>query len=412
MAFTKGGGAALESSREHTPGPRQNDGSQAVKNLLSQSNHPYTHLLSGPKEMRFGRWESIRPRADYNLSLLFLLHPPPPATKKPKNSYKSRPSLHHARVGGEESDPSHYMSGELDESFSYVYREGDSREPHLPAVASGPASRIPESVHPYYPPVFNLDPVLPYKSQEKMSPELRIDLARIVAMQLKPELLVEQIVIENRLRTMTPADVQRHLNLEGVGVDPRSIRELDRGMLLTVKSKSTPALDSHIHKANNHRKVKRVRPRQRPPLEWCSFNSDVHPPHYNSIMQSSSVGNVNHYEMEGEGDESLFGLNLGVTNFRLPRITPHKQIPHPHPHSSPGGHSETAKNSYPFPIPLPPPPPPALKTASPVNTTEKQKGPVHIIVPSLHPAGGGVRMEPEEMWPKVKYSKTLRPFKH
>lgn len=312
----------------------KNGESRAVRTLLAQSSPPYKRVLAGLEETDVKGWRNIRPGAVYNLRVP---HQPPPGARrnrgvvrasKPRASESSQPAW---------TDTTSYMSGELDRSYNYVYRGGLSKHaggseplPYLP-LPPLPASqcRAYSCVH--------LDTALSRNRQ----PE-RDMLARIVAMQLKPELLVEQIVIENRLRTMNFGDLHR-LNLEGVGVDPKSIHKLDKGMWFdTVKSRSAPVL-SRLQ--NPVRRTTKRRKQARQPLDWCTLNNTdaarilQEDPGPNLGLGSPRGGlggpqgdlggimeGANHFGMEGGRDHLSMERSLletrealaGTTSYRLP----------------------------------------------------------------------------------------------
>jgi len=96
--------------------------------------------------------------------------------------------------------------------------------------------------------------VSPYRSSQ-LDLSARSDLANIISMQLKPELLVEQLIIENRLRTTRLAAFPP---LEGIKCDRNGTNQK-----LPTKSHSTPTL------VPQHRKHRRRKPRA--PLEWCEL---------------------------------------------------------------------------------------------------------------------------------------------
>ena len=153
----------------------------------------------------------------------------------------------------------------------------------------------------------HFDPATPYHTMDHLDAESRLDLARIVAMQLKPELLVEQLMIESRLRTMNIENLQQ-LNLEGVAVDPKSIHKVDRGAWLqAVKSKSTPALGSLP--ANSHRKSRRRRDLSRHQgLDWCTLNP----------APEDVLGRRSHFTSNGK---VYVGVDASQgTKYRLPQL--------------------------------------------------------------------------------------------
>ena len=206
------------------------------------------------------------------------------------------------------------MSGELDANFNYVYKGSNqlnsSKQSNRPLTRPLPptppsTAKIRSILASTY-----LDPAAPYHTTPRMDTEdARLDLARIVAMQLKPELLVEQLMIENRLRCMNLENHQQ-LNLEGVGVDPKSIHQLDKGAWLrAVKSKSTPALGSM--QANSHRKSRRRRNMpNHPVLDWCALN-----PSTEDLLSRRS-----HFTSDGKVYVGVDTSQPQTTRYRLPQL--------------------------------------------------------------------------------------------
>ena len=155
-----------------------------------------------------------------------------------------------------------YMSGYIDDAYSYVYKEG------LSSKSNGEGPPSPHSMYKRFhtQTTAKLEPAILYRHPD---PNTQLDIARIVAMQPKPELLVEQLLIENRLRMMSLAAFP-NLNLEGVGVAS------DKGERLSNKSGSAPSLrvatQQHQRVQTQHKEKRRKRKVQ-VPLEWCSLNS-------------------------------------------------------------------------------------------------------------------------------------------
>lgn len=244
---------------------------QVVRSLLAQSSLPYKTVLPGLEETDVKGWRKIRPRAVYDLRSHPQQHPPGGRKRRSTaRGHKHRASSP-SRPG--RADPASYMSGTVDHNHNYVYSGGLSKH----AGSAEPLSYLPlpPAPHPQHK-AYHLDPAHQYHTHQPYHTHQqdRDVLARIVAMQLKPELLVEQIVIENRLRTMNTDNTHnlRHLNLEGVGVDPKAIPELDKGVWFQA-SKSAPTLPS-VSQSPQHRKNKRRKQRQSH-LDWCTFNADT-----------------------------------------------------------------------------------------------------------------------------------------
>ncbi|XP_064393786.1 uncharacterized protein LOC135341203 isoform X2 [Halichondria panicea] len=203
----------------------------------------------------FCGWKLIRPAAAYVVTQT------PSVTRRKKillpdaDSHPSRHVKFDSTSTGRSSKLADYpymsnMTGHLNEDYSYVYREG------LSSDVSG------NSVYPFYKhfptqtrSTIELEPVVQYRCPD---PSTQIDISRIVSMQLKPEVLVEQLLIENRLRTMSMAALPT-LNLEGVGVSSDKSSQ---------KSDSAPLL-----RKSSYQNVKKKRRKPYAQLEWCSLNA-------------------------------------------------------------------------------------------------------------------------------------------
>lgn len=152
-----------------------------------------------------------------------------------------------------------YMSGYIDDDYCYVYKEGLSSKSKY--EGSPPPPSMYKRFH-----TQKLEPAIPYRHPD---PNTQLDIAKIVAMQLKPELLVEQLLIENRLRMMSLSAFPT-LNLEGVGVAS------DKDERLSNKTGSAPSLrvatQQHPRTQTQHKERRRKR-RVQVPLEWCSLNA-------------------------------------------------------------------------------------------------------------------------------------------
>lgn len=215
-------------------------GSSKLSNVYQESS------VCTERRKTFCGWKAIRPSAVYTVP------PTPFATKKKKNVPEIELSRHvtfdSTTTVANKDFP--YMNGHLDDEYSYVYGGGLRPEET--------ASRYP-STYKYFPTqtrsTIELEPAVQYRCPD---PSTQIDISRIVSMQLKPEVLVEQLLIENRLRTMSLAAIPT-LNLEGVGV---------RSDKSTQKSDSAPLL-----RKSTHQSVKKRRTKLQTPLEWCHLNT-------------------------------------------------------------------------------------------------------------------------------------------
>ena len=224
----------------------------SLRALLASSAAPYSSLYEGlvantGAEMSCG-WKSIRPCAEYNCSVTRRKHHSGPRVSRPQAH-----NLDHTACWS-------YMSGQLDPDYSYRHAGGLSdkvrgdRESFQPHMTQPPAA--------YHKQVVSLDPAMPYLYRSSLQRDVaRRDLSAILAMQLKPELLVEQLIIENRLRTMSLSAFQP---LEGIGVDGK----IKLQSKIATKSHSSTSLIPH---PQQHRKHKRRRVKPKGPLEWCKL---------------------------------------------------------------------------------------------------------------------------------------------
>lgn len=237
---------------------------KTLKKLWDWSSSPYTTLLASPG-LRLTGWEKVRPCAEYNLTSCRSTSGP---SKKPHNrkykSHKRTPPL----------SASSYMSGELDENYSYAYKEGlstrcqseISQQSTLPPPAPATLQWNISNLSTVY-----LDPaVLKSPNICVVGAQPQSDLAKHVAMQMKPELPAQQITIENRLCDMgchkTPSLHKIHsLDLQSVGCDSKSSHHLDRAngnvwqkhAASAVQSKWVPSLTTfHPQHATKTKKKK------------------------------------------------------------------------------------------------------------------------------------------------------------
>ena len=255
---------------------------KTIKYLWSQSSSPYTKLLASPGESKLSGWKKVRPCAEYNLTTRRSTSSP---RKKPQNrEYKSHKKAPPLLV-------SSYMSGELDENYSYVYNGGLSKRcrseicrrstlplpipsisnrnvPNLSTVYLNPTVRLPPNIH-------------------IMEAKLQAELAAIVAMKTKPELLTEQIITKNRLRNTRCLSIPslhniQSLDLEGVRYDSKLIHPhvdkattamYQKSEATAVHSKCAPSLTFQPQHAAKVRKKK-----QKSQLfEWWKSSTDNTP---------------------------------------------------------------------------------------------------------------------------------------
>ena len=280
------------------------------------------------------RWKPVRPFAEYDLTK---------ARKKKKRPFPPAISIVASSTSlvteTSNSKQYSYMSGELDENFSYVYNGG------LSARAGGENCEVPcygnasaALAQKYCSRMVVLEPsMLPTHSSHQVQAQTlaknRAELAKILAIQLKPELLVEQLIIENRLRTMS---LSAFSVLEGLGVDKKSG---------TTHSRSTPALggfpNTHVHyrpKKHNRKMSNRVSPKRC--MQWCSLSNRSS--EHQQVEDSESLQlqddqtqhrglsylgrkEVTHYEGYGHSlkESHRSGFHSDHSSHQLPVVTPY-----------------------------------------------------------------------------------------
>ena len=264
---------------------------ERIRLLLTEErklwSRPSTELVSDRVEEMCCGWKPVRSSATYNLRK--------PATNKRRKAASA--TLNAASVTlsvnpkyDKSLEKRSYMSGELDENYFYVYRGGlSSRVTHEAGAVytgsildfhfSSPPRRHVQTV--------TLEPSAAHEASVHALAHCRDELSRILALQLKPELLVEQLIIENRLRTMSLAAFPV---LEAGGSSP-SPKQSGRAY-----SQSTPSLGTlpnthvdyrrHKHKrASRHRTAAARRKAKESHLQWCESLSS----HRNHMIRPDGV---------------------------------------------------------------------------------------------------------------------------
>lgn len=175
------------------------------------------------------------------------------------------------------------MSGELDENYTYVYKGGlSSRAETMQRSGSAITCAAGSVQNPFHAQLqrkkhvqtVTFEPSLPSDASAHMQAlaNCRSELSRILSLQMKPELLVEHLIIENRLRAMSLAAFPVLESTDS------HVRRNDR-----TYSHSTPALGSlpntHVnyqsprhrqyHGKERHSRTKSLRHEAKPHLQWC-----------------------------------------------------------------------------------------------------------------------------------------------
>ena len=248
--------------------------------LLLCSSSPYAEVLPGPPtqpskgELAISGWEKVRPRAVYDLTA---------TSQEPRRRRRqfsdqallrdvvSMPNLCTKNTDLETWKWS-YMSGYLDEDFSYVYTGGLSErsskanpKPGHKKSSSSDSQRTSVSTC-----SLTLDPASLFTSRHSAYVEPRTqygEISKMFAMQLKPELLAQQLLIENRLRNV---DLSTHPDLQRDSV--RSGREKS-------DTESTNATSLAHAKSTHLQQTRKLRRQRRPkPKMWCPLpaNEESH----------------------------------------------------------------------------------------------------------------------------------------
>ena len=275
-------------------------------------------------------WKPVRPFAEYDLTKARKKKKPlPPAVMASSTSVVTEETPNPRQYS--------YMSGELDENFAYVYNGGLSARAgaeycEAPCHGNTFSAALAQK---YCARTIVLEPsMLPTHSSHQVQAERlaknRAELAKILAIQLKPELLVEQLIIENRLRTMS---LSAFPVLEDLGVGKKSV---------TTHSRSTPALggfpNTHVHyRPKKHsRKMNHCASPKRC-MQWCSLsnkNSEHHQVEDSESLDDQTLqrmlsyqGLKDHTHNEG-GRNSLkeshrSGVHSDHSSHQLPVVAPY-----------------------------------------------------------------------------------------
>lgn len=193
-------------------------------------------------------WKMTRPSAAYDL------------TKTGSKRKKAVPTLPVADTLTDNDINYTYMSGELDENYKYVYKGGLSNRADQKSGIASAAERSIQTQPQRHVQTVTLEPsqLNDASAHVQALASCRAELSRILSLQVKPELLVEQLIIENRLRAMS-------LSAFPVlgGIDSQCRRN-ER-----TYSHSTPALwtlsNTHVNYLSPRHKTREKNPRCKPP---------------------------------------------------------------------------------------------------------------------------------------------------
>ena len=246
--------------------------------LLSCSGSPYVDILPGPPQTSSSKgalaltgWENVKPNAVYDLTAASNSQEPRRRKRHFTNQallrdVVSMPNLCTKRPGDSETQKwSTYMSGELDEEFSYVYTGGLSERscktnPNEHIKKSSPHGHDPQraSVSTCN---LALDPASLFNSRLYIEPAPRTQygqISKMFAMQLKPELLAQQLLVEKRLQNSDP------------NIHPADLQKDVRSGKVKSDTEHTDAAASLVHsKSTNLQQTRKLRRQRRPqPKMW------------------------------------------------------------------------------------------------------------------------------------------------
>ena len=352
-------------------------------------------------------WKPVRPHAVYDVRRAAA----PNKRRRAPATLNAASTLSVEPADDKSSGKHSYMSGELDENHSYVYRGGLSsragtREtPESPGgglAGSSPYSRPRKHVQ-----TVTLEPSAVAEASAHALVQCRDELSRILALQLKPELLVEQLIIENRLRSMSLAAFPVLENSRGGSTRP--VKKSKR-----TYSQSTPSLgtlpNTHVdYQPPRHRGVRERAAKQRREgrhLQWCD-----------SLTSQRSSGGGH----QGRKDESRPHWTLMP---ELPELSHHQSALHhrqqqqgflPHKsnyrhkpncnHSNSTTNGETASNGLRYRLPVISP---TLTSGAP---SESQRKACNTLLSTAenstshqHHKPHSLRIGPSFYYPNVSYS--------
>ena len=150
------------------------------------------------------------------------------------------------------------MGGKLTENLDYEYVGGLSNR-----VRGSESPAIPLEHPSVQYRTFTLNPVLENRS-DSMTETSRVDLSRLVQMQLRPDITYEQMIIEQRLRAMNLAmNSQPSLSITSLN------KQSSTKPSLHTQSISEPPIQHHPN--NMHVKKHKHRTKTLRPIKWCSL---------------------------------------------------------------------------------------------------------------------------------------------
>lgn len=257
-----------------------------IDSLLSCSGSPYVDVLPGPPQTQSSGkgalsiltgWEKARPSAVYDLTAAVCQEPIARRHKKQSNNKAflrdtvSMPNLCTSSDPVREAQKCPYMSGYVDEDFSYVYTGGLSERSRKANPVAAECKKLPHGHDSQRTSVstcnLTLDPASLFNGRHSAySGPPRTQYGEIstnmFAAQLKPELLAQQLLIESRLRNV---DLNARPGLQKDNVNGSSGRE-KRDMEGTNAASLAHAKSAHLQKTRKLRRQRQTQPKMWHPL--------------------------------------------------------------------------------------------------------------------------------------------------
>jgi hypothetical protein len=316
--------------------------------LLLCSDSPYdADVLPGPPQasskevLAITGWEKVRPSAVYDLWPA-ITYQEPRRRKRQSNDQAllrdvvSMPNLCTKADSRSETQKWSYMSGQLDEDFSYVYTGGLSER----CCKANAEAEYKKSSHDSQKTSVStcnlvLDPASLFSSRHHAYVEPALtQYDEISKIQLKPKLLAQQLRVENRLRNI---DLNAHPDLQkdNVRSSGREKGDIEGTSTDTCTASLTHVNSSHLQQTRKLMRQRRPKPKMwRPPplseephqpLSDSSFNTRpqanrISTKHPNSVMTANGKkGLHNQFGFGSFHHAGIPGKQLTSTHAQVPR---------------------------------------------------------------------------------------------
>ena len=265
------GGARYKASHRATMDTEEKE--KCVKFLLTLSHHHFSHPLlpivtDSVSEIASG-WKLVQPRPVYQCQHT--------GKRKKKHSKltSNTPSKTHLHKTLHEYTS--IMGGRLTEQYDYIYegglssRVGGAETMHLPSKNHTHSLRHPSRV--------TLIPVILDRS-ERLSEQAHRELTHLAQRQLKPDLVYEQMIIEQQLRSF---DLHRLPNFKASKLSqPKPPNHTHQRIPIQSIVKSPSGHGQHVTQSTHKRKGKSK------PFDWSVISNYQPPAFKRDIYHSSS----------------------------------------------------------------------------------------------------------------------------